>query len=198
LRHQPDDHQHYHTLAPLLIASNDLDAYAKLCREIVNRFAGTTDMFVADRMAKDCLIHPSSAVDFRSVAALADLAVKSGKESRALSFRQLCKALAEYRQGHFAGAEEWAEKAGVSSFAYSAAESFAVLAMAKHQLKEPEAARHYLAKATTIVETQFPKIDSGDLGSDWRDWIIAHALLKEARLLVEGGATLKHELAQPQ
>jgi len=30
-----------------------------------------------------------------------------------------------------------------------------------------------------------------DLGGDWRDWIIAHALLQEAESLIKGRATPK-------
>jgi serine/threonine protein kinase/Tfp pilus assembly protein PilF len=191
VEHEPTDHQHYHTLAPLLVAHNDLDAYAKLCREIVTRFSGTTSVSVADRMAKDCLIHPSSGADLSSVAALAETAVTKGKDRSALALYQFCKALAEYRQGHFAAAAEWASKPAASSFPYAAAEACAVLAMAKHHLKEPEAARASLAKANMIFETKLPKPDSGDLGRDWRDWIIVRSLLAEARLLIEGNATVK-------
>jgi tetratricopeptide (TPR) repeat protein len=195
--HQPEDHHHYHTLAPLLIANNDLDAYARLCREIVKRFSRTTNVFVADRMAKDCLIHQSSNVDLKSVAALADFAVTQGKELPAFPFFQICKALAAYRERNFPDAAEWASKAGMSSFPYSAAESFAILAMAKNYLNEPEAARQCLAKANAIIQNDFPKVDSGDLGSDWRDWIIARSLLNEARSLIEGRTVSKDQFAEP-
>jgi len=30
---------------------------------------------------------------------------------------------------------------------------------------------------------------SGDLGDDWREWIIAHALMREAEALIEGDPT---------
>jgi hypothetical protein len=30
-----------------------------------------------------------------------------------------------------------------------------------------------------------PKLESGDLSKDWRDWIIAHALLKEAATIMD-------------
>jgi hypothetical protein len=36
-----------------------------------------------------------------------------------------------------------------------------------------------------LAETKLPKLDSGDLGG-WNDWIIAHSLMREARILIEG------------
>lgn len=197
LEYEPTNHQHYHTLAPLLVASNDLDAYAKLCREIVARFSGTTSVSIADRMAKDCLIHSSSGADLSLVAALADSAVTRGKDRPALPFYQFCKALAEYRQGNFSAAVEWASKPAASSFPYVAAEACAVVAMARHRLNEPEAASVSLAKARAIFENKLPKPENGDLGSDWRDWIIARALLAEARPLIEPTADLMEQPSRP-
>ncbi len=194
---EPDAHQHYHTLAPLLVAINDLDAYARLCREIVARFKDATSVSVADRMAKDCLIHPSSGADLKHVAALAEFAVTKGKDRPAFPFYQFCKALAEYRQGHFAEAVEWASKPAASSFPYVAVEAGAVLAMARHQLKELEGARAGFATARAIFENKLPKAEGGNIGGDWRDWIIARALLEEARLLIEGVAPLQSPPARP-
>ncbi|MFO1514299.1 MAG: ECF-type sigma factor [Verrucomicrobiota bacterium] len=179
---QPAEHLHYHALAPLLVASENWDAYRQLCGEIVLRFGDTKDVFVADRMAKDCLIHPAAGTDLPRIAALAEIAVTGGKDHPAFPFFQFCKGLAEYREGHFATAAEWARKAGESAYPLVAVEAKAVLAMAQHQLKEPSAARVSLAKGMTIFETQLPKQESGDLGGDWRDWIIARALLAEARV----------------
>jgi hypothetical protein len=36
-----------------------------------------------------------------------------------------------------------------------------------------------------VIES-FPKLSSGDLGGDWRDWIIAHALQFEAKKMING------------
>jgi hypothetical protein len=45
-----------------------------------------------------------------------------------------------------------------------------------------------LAKGLEIAEKNLPKLDSGDLGEGWLDWIITHALMREARALIEGQA----------
>ena len=39
--------------------------------------------------------------------------------------------------------------------------------------------------------TRMKKIESGDFGGTWRDWIIAHALIKKAKGLTQGGAETK-------
>jgi len=36
-----------------------------------------------------------------------------------------------------------------------------------------------------------PKLESGDLGDGWLDWIIAHALMREAQAMIEGNPEAK-------
>jgi serine/threonine protein kinase len=188
VEYHPESHESYHMLAPLLVASGDLEGYQQLCRRIVARFGETSALAVADRMAKDCLILPSAGVDLKPVAVMAEVAVSKGASTPPAPFYQCCKALAEYRQGHFDGAAHWAELAAKNPFPYSQAEAEAILAMSQYQLKQVEKARIALAKGDTVVAEQLPKLGSHDLGYDWRDWIIVHALLTEAKGLIEGVA----------
>ena len=58
-----------------------------------------------------------------------------------------------------------------------------VLAMAQQKLGQPEAARATLASGIAIAETKLSKSGGGD---QWHDWIVAHALIREARALIEG------------
>jgi serine/threonine protein kinase/Tfp pilus assembly protein PilF len=184
LAHEPDDHQRYHMLAPLLVAGGDMETYRDLCGRIAARFAGTTNCFVADRMAKDCLIVPLSGFDPAAVSTLADKAVTLGHKEAALPFFQTCKALAEYRTGKFQNAVDWAERALKSSFRHAQAEAGAVQAMALFKLEQHEAARAALARCADIVERKLPPPGSSDIGADWRDWIICRTLLNEARALL--------------
>src|SRR5205823_4683639 len=124
----------------------------------------TTNSGIADRMAKDCLILPSSGVNLGPVAAMAELAVAKGKTSDAYPFFQCCKALAEYRQGHFEGAAKWAEQAAKNPFPHSQAEAYAILAMAQCQLKHVENARAALGRCNQVVEERLPKIGLRQLG----------------------------------
>src|SRR5258708_11437097 len=113
---RPENAQQYHTLAPLLVASKNLAGYQQICRRIVARFSGTTDVFTADKMAKDCLILQSAGVDLEPVAAMAETAVAAGRREAPYPFFECCKALAEYRQGHYEGAAKWAQEAAKKTF----------------------------------------------------------------------------------
>jgi eukaryotic-like serine/threonine-protein kinase len=63
-------------------------------------------------------------------------------------------------------------------------EAYAVQAMDHWQLKQPDTARGEIAKATQFAETKLPHPDSPDLGSEWREWVIARALVREADALI--------------
>ena len=49
-----------------------------------------------------------------------------------------------------------------------------------------ENARDALNRCAEVVRTELPKFTDKDLGSDWRDLIIAHALQSEAKRLIDG------------
>jgi hypothetical protein len=155
---------------------------------------------VAERIAKDCLILPSSGADLAMVASLADMAVRLGNASGLASWH-LCKGFVEYRQGHFAAAAEWMQRTladprdpkmpiGHSSTGKEEpardAEAYAVLAMAQYSLNQVSEARVNLTNALGTVDRRLPKVDHGDLSAWYVDWIIAHALLREASELMEG------------
>ncbi len=188
LEKAPDDPSRYHTLAPLLVANQDLPAYRKLCEQIIPRFSGTKDLLTADQMAKDCLILPGSGADLSAVSALADFAVANGKGYASYSLFQCCKALAEYRQDHFAEAAKWADAAAKQPFEFSKAEAFAILTMAQYKLGNTGEAHAALTECDKVIEGKLPKLGTGGLGGDWRDWIIAHALQSEAKRIIEGEA----------
>ncbi len=184
---EPDNVENYHRLAPLLVQSGRLDAYRELCRKSVERFANTRSPAVAERVAKDCLILPASGADLETVMTMADIAVSAGTNHSGINWIRVTKSLAEYRQGRWASAVEWTEQAltdpGVNE---RDAEAYLILAMAKQHLNQPGEAHAALAKAVEIAETKLPKLESGDLGELWGDWIIAHVLMSEAKLLIEG------------
>jgi tetratricopeptide (TPR) repeat protein len=136
-------------------------------------------------MAKDCLILPSSGVDLKPVAAMAEFAVSKGQKEVGYTFYQICKALAEYRQRHYDEAVKWAQLAAANPYPYSQAEAYAILAMAQYQLGQEREARAVLAKCDDDIQRRLPKVGTQDLGQDWKDWIIAHALFTEATNLID-------------
>ena len=119
-----------------------------------------------------------------AVGALADVAVTRGTNYGSYSLFQCCKALAEYRQEHFSEAVKWADSATKDLFSYSKAEGYAILSMARFKSGQTNEAFIALAECGKVIEEQLPKLSNGNLGQDWRDWIIAHALQKEAKALV--------------
>jgi serine/threonine protein kinase len=194
---QPEEFGYYHLLAPLMVENNDLEGYQRLCQEIAARFSSqTSDPIRADQMAKDRLILPSSGVDLNPVAALAEVAVDKGKFLPPYPYFQCCKALAEYRQGHFAEAVKWAQQAAINPFPFSQAEACAILAMGQYKLNQVAEAHITLAKCEQIIETRFPVVRYQELGGDWRDWIIAHTLLTEAQNLL-GSRSPAPEMSHP-
>jgi serine/threonine protein kinase len=186
VKQRPNDSESYHGLAPLLVALKDDDKYKQLCREIIAQFAGTTNIYDADRMAKDCLIMPLPGVDLEPVAAMAETAVSGSKELPSYPFFQCCKALAEYRQGHFEEAINWAGSAVKPPFPYSKAEGYAILAMAQFKSGNANESRSALTNCDLVIETKLPELNGADLGNDWRDWIIVRVLRSEAERLIKG------------
>jgi len=189
LEDHPSDCGSYHRLAPLLVASGDVGSYRRLCQQMVARFADTRACGIADAMAKDCLILSSSGVGLKPVAAMAEFAVSQGQKEVGYTFFEICKALAEYRQGHNDEAVKWSQLASVNPYPYSQAEAYAILAMSQYQLGQETEARAVLAKCEDDIQRRLPKVGSRDLGQDWKDWIIGHALFTEATNLIGRPAT---------
>ncbi len=190
---EPTDVVNYMSLLVLLAAHGDLENYRLYCRELLDRFREPKDAISGEGIAKVCLMLPSSGVDLALVERTGGRR-SSGRindQDPYIPYSQFAKGLAEYRQGRFASAADWTRKSIADPF-YGAGhsryvQSYMVLAMAQYQLNEHEEARAALAKGSEIEQTKLPKIDSGDLGPDWywRDWIIAHALMNEAKALID-------------
>ena len=181
----PKDSDLYHKEAPLLVAGNNLEGYRLLCQNIVSQFSNTTDPLVADKMAKDCLILPSSGVDLKSVAALADVAVSRGSNTTFGDYFQCCKALADFRQGHF---EEAAKGASLeTTIVPLKAAALAIKAMSLFQLGRSEEARIALADCDEIIKSWRPNFEEDSTWMEWQDWFIARALHDEAETLGQGG-----------
>jgi serine/threonine protein kinase len=187
LEHQPTNHERYHTLAALLAINGNRAACARLCARILAAFANTTDAYVADRMAKDCLLLPSSGMDLAAVGRLADTAVTVGKDKPGMPFFQVCKALSEYRQGHFPEAIDWAEQSLKSFQVYAQAQACAVLAMAQWRMGEKDTARAALAKGDKLTPKTLPERDAEGAEGEWLGWIFARVWLDEAVELTESG-----------
>jgi tetratricopeptide (TPR) repeat protein len=189
LRHQPDDHYRYHTLAPLLAITDQRAAYEEVCRLMLATFTNTSNPYVAERVVKDCLLWPAEGVEYSTMDRLADIAVNRGGGEKSLPFFQVAKALSSYRQGRFTEALEWADEALKGKQTYARAHACAVAAMANWRLGKRDEARAMLNQgdgfAPAFVFT--PQVET--LGSDWLAWLVARISLNEAKTLIESKRT---------
>jgi tetratricopeptide (TPR) repeat protein len=193
LKYQPAEHYHYHILAALLVINHNRPDYEQLCQKILPLFINTTNPYIAERMACDCLLLPQSGADLQQVDRLATTAVTIGKDDPAIGYFQACKALSEYRLGRFPEAVAWAEKSVKTSPVFAHAKGCAVLAMAQWQLGQKAAARAALAEGNTLAPPLAPQPDTVDLGDSWVAWLFARISLDEAEALIRPASTAESD-----
>jgi tetratricopeptide (TPR) repeat protein len=188
---KPNDDLIWYLLAPLLLEDGDVAGYHKHCQAMLARFGATDDLPTVSRIAKGAMLLPLAAADLTAASKLAETAVTVGRNDARAAYFQFVKGLAEYREGRFATAAEWAKKAlnKPSEDSQRDAQAYAVLAMAYHQLGQTNEARAILANAKEVTDTKLPKADSGDLGEAWNNVLIARILLREANTLIGGGGS---------
>ena len=182
-----DDHEVWHWQAATLIQAGQLDRYRALRQKSVERFGQTTDPNTAERIAKDYLILPSTEAGLETAAKMAETAVSAATNHSDMPWFQFAKGLAEYRQGRPGSAIEWMKKvvSNQGDALERDVEAYMVLAMAQHLTGQTNQARVTLAKGAATATGSLPQLDSGDLGDAWLDLVIAHALMREARALIQ-------------
>jgi len=185
--HKPSDSGLYAMVAALYLKAGQRAAYEHLCDVLLKRFAETTNIFIADQVAKSCLFVPRVDLDLHAVARLADLAVSNGTADRvAMPFFEDCKAISEYRQGHYSEAVEWAKKPLEIPGNYVHGHVYAVLAMAYWQLGDRQEAQAMLAKGEILAPPVMPASIAEDPSNAWLAWLFARIQLDEATALLHG------------
>jgi tetratricopeptide (TPR) repeat protein len=197
VEHQPTEQYRYHTLAPLLVITGDRPAYEQLCRKMLPMFADTVNPYVAERVAKDCLLLPGVGVNLQLVNKLADKSVTLESGNDPMPYSQGAKALSEYRQGHFVEAINWAKKPLTSSEIYAQSHAYAILAMANLQLGQKDEARVKLAKGKTLAQTILPGRDANKIGGAWVAWLFSQIQLDEATALIQPAAPAENLPGKP-
>jgi serine/threonine protein kinase len=172
---EPDNSEPYLALAPLLLQAGGREAYARHCALLLTHFGGSNDPALLKRVAGECLLAPIDATNLATAAALG----KTGGD--------FVSALADYRTGHFAESTNVLIKvlAETGQDVLRDSQEYAVLAMAQQQLAQTNNARAALAAGTQILDTKLPKLESGDIGRDWGQWLTTHLLISEAKGLIE-------------
>jgi serine/threonine protein kinase/Flp pilus assembly protein TadD len=205
---KPGEATYSYQLAPLLLETDDLAGYRQQRQAALNQFVKADNPVVASQAAALCLLLPAEGAELAAAVKLADEAAAAEYADWNLPARQLAKALAEYRQGRFRSAIAWTTKVLTMSTQQSlpgwnherernrCAAAYLVQAMAEQELKEVVPARTALATGVEIVQTQCPLVESGDVGREWQDWLVADILFREAKGLIESRAAAVNSLAK--
>jgi serine/threonine protein kinase len=185
LDYQPMGSYRYTMVAALYLKTGNRSAYEQFCKKLFLEFRDTENIFIADQVAKACLFVPASEVDLNAIGHLADIAVTHGvNDEGAMPFFSICKALAEYRLGHYAEAAEWAQKSLDSRRKDARPHAYGVLALAKWRLGNKEQARAALAAGEELAPREMPLSVAEDPGSSWLVWLFARIQLDEAGALI--------------
>jgi serine/threonine protein kinase len=185
VEYQPMGSFRYTMVAALYLKTGNRPAYERFCKRLVLAFRDTDNIFIADQVAKACLFLPASEVDSKDVGHLADFAVTRGaKDEGAMPFFSTCKALSEYRLGHYAEAAEWARKALDSSRKDAHPHAYGVMALADWQLGKKEEARAMFAAGEQLAPRDMPLKVAEDPGTAWLIWLFARIQLDEAEALI--------------
>ena len=184
LKYQPNDEYGYHVCCGLLAITRNTLAYQQLCQRILETFTNSTTPYLAERVADDGLLLPGSGADLRVLDKWATDAVVLGKNSPDHGYFEACKAFSDYRSGRFPESVTWAEKSLGTSAAFAKAKAYAVLAMARWQLGQADAAREALAQGNELAPPISAPGKAVYLGSSWVAWIFARVTLDEATELI--------------
>ena len=180
---------------PLLLETGDVAGYERFRQSAVAHFAGTTNPVPAERVVKVSLLTPPGADFLAALAPLAATASNSlantssldGWQKSLASWRSFSLALMEYRQGNYAGVEQWYQKSlGYESKNDVRAVTFqVVLAMTHYQTGKADQARSELAQVRQKIEDKFNRLPLEGGEGYWFDWVFARILLREAEALIE-------------
>jgi serine/threonine-protein kinase len=173
--HAPRDHDVWYGYAELCLFLGRDEEYRRNRRALLDRFGDTTDLAVAERTARACLLLPPDGADLTRAAALADRAAAPGPAHEYYRFFLAAKGLADYRRGRFDAAIDGLQHAGEQGVWMPVARP--VLAMALHRAGRAEEAREALAAAVQSYDWDEAKADNQDA------WI-GHVLRREAEELI--------------
>jgi tetratricopeptide (TPR) repeat protein len=106
-----------------------------------------------------------------------------------MPYFEVCKALSEYRQGHYDRAVEWAQQPLKIDGNESHGHAYAVLAMANWRLEKTAEAQAMLAKGNDLAPGSMPADIAEDPGDRWEHWLYARIQMDEATALIQRGST---------
>jgi tetratricopeptide (TPR) repeat protein len=193
----PTDFNPPYWMSALYLAQGDPDAFRKLSRECLARFADDERPRVANRLVMTCLILPDggegghTAEEKQRIAQLVEKIKKShaGQPRSEQRWDQMDLGLAEFRAGRFAEASQLLQQCIDPGLEYAGREGTAcfLLAMAQHRLGKSEQAKATLQTGLDFADkTAPPPAAGGNLGTGWADWVRMDVLRREAVALLSG------------
>jgi WD40 repeat protein/serine/threonine protein kinase/tetratricopeptide (TPR) repeat protein len=186
LKLAPEDHWQWYCCAAVRLMAGNRDDYRRHSQEMLRRFARSSDPAIRERAAKAVLIVPDGISDLTLPTRLIDQSLQGTEKHWAYSWFLLSKGIAEYRAGRFESAVDWLKRGEAGHREpVPRAESRLFLAMAYQRLGRGADARHSLAEASQIMDTQLPSGAAGDIGEILVDWIFCQIVRREAEALIE-------------
>ncbi len=182
---------YWHQLTALLLKMEDQSGYQRRRQAALQLFAKPDGPDVAGEISRLALLSPARGAELEAAVKLAEIA-GTADYPQGLTSRQVAKGLAEYRNGQFESAIDWMGKALATAAQKDlpgwnherernrTATAWLVQAMAHRQLGQTKKADEALSTAADLMDHQFPKVESGDLGREWADLLFASILRREA------------------
>jgi hypothetical protein len=176
----------------MAVELGDTTDYERSREQAIERFKGTDNKWIAEQVLNSSLILPANSNLMAALEPMAELAANTSTNSGARdAFAQPAKssmslALFEYRRGQYAKAAEWSGRclAYPDCLPLPGTTARIILAMSLHQLGKFETARSELGLAQASIQNGF-KTNLNQY--NWRDWLFARILLREA-LQLPGGS----------
>lgn len=170
-------------VAALLVKTGNSAGYQHSSQTILATSPSTLNYFLADTVAKSCVFGPSAGANLEEVSRLENWALAhAAGDNGAMPYLHDCKALCEYRLGHFAEAVEWAEKPTESLTVLVQPHSYATLAMAKWRLGKKAEAVAMLAKREAMAPGIMPESTVGKTElNGWLGCMLAFSWTKRQR-----------------
>jgi tetratricopeptide (TPR) repeat protein/tRNA A-37 threonylcarbamoyl transferase component Bud32 len=192
---KPDDNAWLECLATQLL-NKDTAAYEQLCRRMVDKLGGTSDLQVVHIVARSCVLAPNRVAKSDQVVAWARQPVDAGTRKGAgfpAPWYLHALGAAHYRSGQF----EEAEIRLIESMQRDPGWPGNVmnrifLAMTFHKLGKAELAQHRLDETDKWLEDARKKIDAAPYGFPPgiypADWLITQLLRREAQTMMKADA----------
>ena len=186
----------YARQACVLVKLNDLAAYDALRQNLAERFAGTTERHIADRVLRYGLLLPAKGeLSGRLqpyIGCLTNQPIHPESFADDSAWHLIAVGLYHYRSGQFAEGADYSLKcvsyigrAGPGSARIAIANI--LLAMSDAQLGRKDEAQSHFAIGKNLVEQKFKApLPATDGFSSWFDWTYARILLDEAEPMMNG------------